>query len=92
MMSLFFSSFLGLFTPDLFANQKWTNADTKVCIRDFDIEFVDSSGGIQPPRGMAKYYCNCAKNSLNAGDNLNDTISYCVQQTYRKFEYWYDNL
>ena len=90
--SFFITSFFGFLTPEVFANKYWTNSDRKTCRKEFNIEFVEASGGIKPPSSMAKFYCDCVESALVSGDTLSKSVDFCVETTYLKHKKWYDSL
>ena len=92
LFSLFLTSLIGLSVPELMANYKFKNSDRKECIKEFNLNFIESSEGIKPPKNMAKYFCDCAENALNSGDTLTSTVDFCAEQTYLKFKKWYDSF
>ena len=86
------SSCLGFLTPEAYANYTWTKSDRKTCRKEFNIEFVEASGGIKPPSSMAKFYCDCIESALVSGDTLSKSVDFCVETTYLKFQNWYDSI
>ena len=86
------TSCLGFLTPEAYANNYWTKSDRKTCRREFNIEFVKSSGGIKPPSSMAKFYCDCTESALISGDTLSESVNFCVETTYLKYKKWYDSF
>ena len=90
--SLSLTSLIGLSLTELMAKYKFKNSDRKECIKDFNLNFIESSEGIKPPKNMAKYFCDCAENALNSGDTLSTPVDFCAEQTYLKFKKWYDSF
>ena len=90
--SFFITTSFGFLAPEVFANNYWTNSDRKTCRKEFNIEFVEASGGIKPPSTMAKFYCDCVESALVSGDTLSESVNFCVETTYLKHKKWYDSL
>ena len=84
--SFFITSFFGFLTPAVYANKYWTNSDRKTCRKEFNIEFVEASGGIKPPSSMAKFYCDCVESALVSGDTLSESVNFCVETAYLKYK------
>ena len=90
--TFFVTSCLGFLSPEAYANNYWTNSDKKTCRKEFNIEFVKSSGGINPPSSIANFYCDCIESALMSGDTLSTGVNFCVEMTYLQYEKWYDSL
>ena len=90
--TFFITSCFGFLAPEAYANNYWTKSDKKTCRKEFNLEFVEASGGIKPPYSMAKFYCDCAESALVSGKKLSETVNFCVEKTYQKHKKWYDSF
>ena len=67
------------------ARPKWTRADSRECRTEFNKSYIESSGGISPPKGMANDYCDCAEVAYKSGDTVSTLTPFCAEVVQKKY-------
>ncbi len=75
-----------IFPLEINARPQWTRADSRECRTEFQKSYIQSSGGISPPKGMANDFCNCAKVAYKSGDSLSTLTSFCTEEIQTKYD------
>ena len=74
-----------IFPLETSARPKWTRADSRECRTEFKKSYIESSGGISPPKGMENDYCDCAEVAYKTGDTLSTLTSFCSEAIQKKY-------
>ena len=75
-----------IFPLETSARPQWTDSDSKECRTEFKKSYIESSGGIIPPKGMEIDYCYCAEVAYKTGDTLSTLTAFCAEVIQKKYD------